>query len=249
MTAPAPEAHFLGDPLALARAIRDGDLATVQARAPHTDLNTPGAQGITLLAYALMAASDRDPQRLAIVSALVRAGADVHQPVADMGSLWGAVLLMPDPAFAAAFLDGGVTVDARVGGYTPPLSYCAMERSAAVMRMLLARGADLDGRDTLGTPAITHALRAMELDVVEELLARGADGHAVNLRGESFLWVLQQIHGRQREGSRARMKLEAIRDALLATGRFAWPPADPATEREALRDAGVEPIVPIGHTR
>ena len=49
MEKPRPEAYFTGTQLDLARAIAVADLGQVQALVPTTDLNTPGAQDMTLL--------------------------------------------------------------------------------------------------------------------------------------------------------------------------------------------------------
>lgn len=249
LTPPPPAHHFLDEQLVLARAVHAGDLAAVRSLAPSTDLATPGAEGITLLAFAFMAAGDEAPERLAMLTGLVRAGADVRQPVDAIGSVWEAALTSESPAFVRAILDGGVSANTPVGRSTPPLFSAASEDSVETMRHLIARGADLDARDTLGNSAAVHCLHAMQLDQAAELLARGASPDSVNLRGESFLWVLWTQWGRTLEGSAARAKIEEIRDPLVYEGRRKWPPDPPRVERDRLRAAGVDVVVPIGEER
>jgi uncharacterized protein len=247
--APVAENHFLEQQLHLARAIVAGDVTHVRSMAPHTDLNTPGAQGITLLAYALMAAATFAPQHLAILTELVRAGADVRQPIDAIGSVWEVALGAPVSHFARALLDGGTSPNLPIGLSTPPLFRAASHESVETMRLLIERGSDVCARDSLKTPVITHALRCMQLDQVAELLTHGADPSAVNLLGDSFLNVLATVHSRALDGSPAKAKLEEIRASVLYDGRLQWPPPSPAQERDTLRKQGIEPIVPIGQER
>ncbi|WP_437494714.1 ankyrin repeat domain-containing protein [Sorangium sp. So ce1014] len=249
MRAPDPDRFFLGPQRELARAIAAGDLAAVRALAPATDLDTPGAEDMTLLVFAMQRASGLEPGRLQIVTELVRAGADVHHVVPLLTSALDLALLSRSPAFLRAMLDGGVSPDARVGrGHTPALFHAAAEATVENMRLLLDRGADVDARDALGTPAITYALRAMQLDQVEQLLDRGADPRAVNRLGQSFARVLEELMARQLPGSAALRKMAALRDRIVREG-VRWPPDPPEVERERMRRRGEAPIVPVGHVR
>ena len=245
---PPPEAFFSREQLALTRAIADANLALVDELAATTDLASPGAEGVTVLAYALLRAS-HDPSVLPAVTSLVRAGADaLDQNIVGAGTAIDLACAAPTPDLLVAILDGGVSPNAKVRGSTPILFRAAHERSPGNITALVARGADVNARDSLGTPAITYALRAMQLDQVEELLARGADPRAVNLLGESFMHVLHTVMERQLPESPARATLSNIASRYLWEGA-AWPPDSPAVERERLREKGVEPIVPVGASR
>lgn len=249
MDTPAPDRFFTGPQLELARAIDAGNATSVRALAPKTDLNTPGKDDMTLLMFAMMRASEQDPERLRIVTDLVRAGADVHQQVPELGTGLDMALRSKQPGLLGAMLDAGVSPDAMAGkGYTPALHRAATEDTTENMRLLLDRGADINARDAVGTPAITYALRAMQLDQVEELLDRGADPRAVNRLGQSFANVLEQVMARQVPGSAALQKMTEIRDKIVKKG-VAWPPASPEAERERMRERGEEPIVPVGQER
>ncbi|WP_437594696.1 ankyrin repeat domain-containing protein [Sorangium sp. So ce1000] len=249
MRAPDPDRFFLGPQRELARAIAAGDLASVRALAPATDLDAPGAEDMTLLVLAMQWASGLEPVRLQIVTELVRAGADVHHVVPQLTSALDLALLSKSPAFLRAMLDGGVPPDAHVGrGHTPALFHAAAESTVENMRLLLDRGADVNARDSLGTPAITYALRAMQLDQVEQLLDRGADPRAVNRLGQSFAHVLEELMARQLPGSAALGKMASLRDRIVREG-LRWPPDPPEVERERMRRRGEEPIVPVGAVR
>src|SRR6266566_7078763 len=80
---------FSGPQLLLAQAIERGDLVKVQQLAPVTDLNTPGRKDMTLLFFAVQEALKRDPKRLAMITVLVKTGADPLQEVPNFGDVLG----------------------------------------------------------------------------------------------------------------------------------------------------------------
>lgn len=250
MTHPKPERFFHGAQLDLARAVARTDLPAMQALAPQAHVSVPGDEGMTLLLFAMLSASSLAPAPLAVVTALVRAGADVLAVVPGLGSALDLVLRATSgPEMLRALLDGGVSPDARVGGgEIPALFRAAAADTVANMRLLLDRGADVNARDALGTPALTYALRAMQLDQVSELLDRGADPHVTNRLGQSFGNVLQGLMARQIPDSPALREMTRIRDRIARAG-VAWPPAPPSVERERMRERGEKPIVPFGETR
>lgn len=258
MSPPRPERFFKGPQRALAQAIAAGDPEAARALAPETDLDTPGADDMTLLMFAMAWALDgpepwpKDapaPPCLAILRDLVRAGADPGHEVPLLGSALDLALDAKTPGPLRAMLDGGLPPDAMAaGGYVPALHRAANEESVEQMRLLLDRGADPNARDSLGTPALTSALRAMQLDQVSELLDRGADPRAVNQLGQSFAGVLQGMMSRQVPGTPPLRKMTEIRDRIVAEG-VEWPPAPPEVERDRMRERGVEPIVPAGAAR
>ncbi len=250
MTAPAPDAFFSGPQRDLARAIAAGDPKAVARLAPDTDLDKPGKEDMTLLMLAMAwADDDPTPERHAVITELVRAGADPGHRVPDLGSALDLALMSTTPDSLQAMLDGGLSPDAMAaGGDVPALHRAANEDSVDQMRLLLDRGADINARDAVGTPAITDALRGMQLDQVDELLDRGADPRATNLLGESFPYVLATLLARYPKGSPAFQKMTEIKDRIVADG-VEWPPAPPPVERDRMRERGEEPIVHAGATR
>jgi ankyrin repeat protein len=244
-----PETYFEGLQRRLARAIAEADETAVAELAVATDLARPGAQGITLLFYALSWVLWReDRARLAVLGALVRAGADAAHQVPELGSVLDVALRARGTAPLRALLDAGVAPDTRLGGTTPILFRAANEDAVEHMRLLLERGADVNARDSLANAAIVDALRSLQLDQVEELLDRGADPRVVNLLGDSFANVLEALMSRQAEGSKALAKMRELRDRIVRQG-VEWPPASPLAERDRMRARGEEPIVPVGHDR
>ena len=240
------ETYFSGSQLVLAKAIRRGDVAEVETLARHSGreaLNRPGAQDMTLLFFALQNAFDAKPQQLQILTVLVKAGADPLQEVPDLGSVLGVSLRAKSPLYVQALLDSGLSPD-TIKGSTPILFDVANEHSAATLKLLLDRGADIDRKDSLGNTALMKALTSMNLDQVMYLLDRGASPRFVNVNGVTFANQLEFQIGRQQEGSAAHRRMLEIRDRIVAMG-VAWPPASREVEQQRMRSRGQEPGKPI----
>jgi hypothetical protein len=243
--AQSPETYFSGEQLVLAKAIRHGDPAEVEklARALGRDaLNRPGAQGMSLLFFALQAAFGEKPRALQVLTVLVRAGADPFQKVPELGSVLGVSLQARSPLYVKALLDAGASPDAVEGG-TPILFAVVREHSAETLKLLLDRGADINRMDSLGNTALMRALTGMQLDQVNDLLVRGANPRFVNVNGVSFAGQLQFQIGRQQPGSPAHRKMLEIRDRIVGMGGT-WPPASRDVERERMRSRGEVPDQP-----
>lgn len=240
------QAYFSGAPLVLAQAIDRGDVVRTEALARRLgppDLNRPGMQDMTPLFFALHRAMGEKPQYLEIVTVLVRAGADPLQQVPDLGSVLGVALRAESPRYMQALLDGGVNPD-TILGTTPILFDVASEHTAATLKLLLDRGADVDRKDSLGNTALMRALTGMQLDQVLYLLDRGASPRFVNVNGVSFAGQLQFQIERQRADSPAQRRMLDIRDRIVVMG-VAWPPVSREVERQRMRDRGQEPDKPL----
>lgn len=243
MRTPPAEQFFSGPTLTLAQAIEQGDIAEVEALLGEVELNKPGADEMTLLFFALQSAFGEKPAQLAIITRLVRAGADPLHRVENLGSVLGVSLQAASPLYVQALLDGGVSPNA-VEGTTPILFKVTREATFDTLKLLLARGADVNKIDSLGNTALMQGLTTMQLDQVEYLLAHGARPDFVNINGVSFANQLQFQIGRQQEGSPAQRKMLELRDRIVAMG-VAWPPASRETEQERMRARGQEPGKPL----
>lgn len=244
-----PERYFLGDALDLARAVQRADLDAVRALAPTVDLCAQGHDGAAMVHYAFHEALTREPARLAVLSAIVAADpscVQVRHP--EAGTALELALVANAPEFITALLDGGVSPNVTLGtSGTPALLYAPRDLCVENLRVLLDRGADLEGRDVRGATALLRALHEQQADAVEYLLARGANAHVVDRSGVSFLYALSTVIDRQRDDDPLRARLEAIRTRYAWEGHAA--PRTPEVERERMRERGEVPIVPSGHTR
>ena len=83
-----PEYYFSGDQLLLAQAIVSGDLNCVIRLAPHTRLNEPGKQDMTLLFFAIQSGFNRKLNQLNIISQLVKDVATISAILPISGTSW-----------------------------------------------------------------------------------------------------------------------------------------------------------------
>jgi hypothetical protein len=82
-----------------------------------------------------------------------------------------------DLAAVQAALDAGVPVDAKFRYDRTALSFAADRGQAAIVKLLLDRGADVNGKDTFyGATALVWAAQNGHAEVARLLLARGANG-------------------------------------------------------------------------
>lgn len=234
-----PDELFTGDALAAARHIADGDVAALARAAEGLDLDAPGRDGATLLFYAYWCARGGEPERMAVVTALVQLGANPFRVAReDTGSVFDFSLQLAGPELLRALLDAGVSANAYVqGGAAPALFEALTEETRAHRGLLLARGADVNARDAIGRTAVMSAALQCELDTVDELLDRGADPAATDATGMSFAWVLHDLRNGAPDDSPEARKLDAIVARSTYDGRVGWPPLSPAAERARAQEA------------
>lgn len=135
--------------------------------------NARDSQGVpALMAAALFADAD-------MVELLLKRGADPN-----LAGQSGATALMwsvPDRAKVQRLLDRGAAVDARSEtGRTALLVAASYPGTVDLLRLLLARGADLRAQDRAGTTALALAVRSADVDVVRFLVERGLKPDALN---------------------------------------------------------------------
>ncbi|MBN8249647.1 MAG: hypothetical protein J0L84_19685, partial [Verrucomicrobia bacterium] len=155
-------------------AITRGDAAAVTAAARGVDLNTPGLSGATVLVQALRQLQ-RDPGQLAVVKALLAAGADPNG---------GKVEPPLQPAIGASrscglepvrlLLEAGADPNARTEEGQPVFFIAGgADIGVEVLELLLARGADLNFTDSQGRSALVVPLMTRNWRVLKLLLQRG----------------------------------------------------------------------------
>ena len=214
-----PEYYFSGDKLLLAQAIVAGDLNSVIRLAPHTRLNEPGKQDMTLLFFAIQSGFNRKLNQLNIISQLVKDGADPLQDVPDMGSVAEIVATSPHSEFMQALIDGGMNINVKILGQ-PLLHDAASDNTLNTMKLMVNRGADVNATDSLGKPTIMQALDGMQLDTVEWLLNHGANPNAIETNtGWSFMRQLNDVIERNKgDTGRTQIKLMKIRQLCIDKG-------------------------------
>lgn len=213
-----PEEYFSGSQLQLAQAIEDGNVDEVEKLSTQTDLNKPGKKGLTLLYYALSEASKKDVNRLNVMSALVKHGADPVQYVADMGSVATNTAGYSDPVFVKALIEGGMDKNVRFKS-TPIIFYSTNERAFPTLKYLVEIGTDVNAKDGLGQTAIFEGIYGEQYDQVEYLLNHGADANVTNINKLTFNQLVDRtINNTNKDNVKAIDKLKEIK-ALAQANR------------------------------
>ncbi|WP_061940078.1 ankyrin repeat domain-containing protein [Collimonas pratensis] len=244
-----PPEHFFTDPkqIALGKAIYDGDLAAVVRLIPGTDLNKPGINGGSPILYALQETvpveQDGTSERFAILSALVKAGAnpDPYSADSDKPTALDFILLRKSNFAFRALLDGGLDPNHLRHGEEPLIFSVASDDLMPSLKLLVDRRVDVDKRDSLGRTAIDEALASYQFDAIDYLLAHGANPKNVDRLGTSFAWAVQVALNHVDPNWPRRPRLLTIRDRLVALGVI-WPPTTPKVLREQMRAHGETPI-------
>ena len=262
MSSMPPASHFFkGTQLEIAQAIdkADADLAgSLAKKIGRVELDRPGTDGMTLLMYAANKAIPESPKRLAVVTALLRAGADALQqspPGEGEASLISVALLRANggkgSAFLKALLDGGMNPDSVEyhGSGSSIIFRVANQDTPESLELLIARGANVNAKDRLGSTPIMKALNTFSLDEVNYLLDHGADPKVVNLLGRSFASrVFEYVNTQKNDPLKRYPKILGLRDRIIAMG-VEWPPASEVVERDRMRAKGIKPIIPAGEEK
>lgn len=154
------------------------------------DLHARDKDGLT--AFLRAAELSRNP---GVLSALLRAGADINETKDPMGwtALMRAARFNPYPDMVQRLLEEGADVDgATAEGFTPLMLVAALrtENPGPVVELLLKAGADIDAKDTYGWTALMRAAAQNANPEMTGLLLRaGADASLRNNNGESALDV------------------------------------------------------------
>lgn len=223
-----PEQFFNGQQLELAKAIRDGDLARVTTLARTVDLNTPGANNMTMLAFAIQEAipvkTDAGNARFAIISRLVKDGAKPEQTFLENDNIAYDAARADTPNFLKALLAGGMSPDLRYDGDTPLLFATATDRQLPEMKVLVEHNADINIRDSLKQTALFEATSLRQWDAVDYLLAHGADPTIESTNGLTYAKALEIELNRTPKDSPQLQRIAAIGKRIAAAGGK-WPPA------------------------
>ncbi|MGF6435636.1 ankyrin repeat domain-containing protein [Kosakonia sp. 1610] len=216
-----PEKHFTGPQLALAKAIEAADRDSVSSLSKETDLNTPGKEQLTLLFFALNEAmyNDNSPERLDIVTDLVRAGADAQQAQPNMPGTPAQMMAMSDrDIWLKAMLDGGLDPNSRDKLLNVPLIFSAVSsKNIDTLTLLIERGADVNVRDSLGNTPLVDAFLKDDLDKVLFMLDHGANPDVVNKQGRSFKQIVDRHLQRIKQGTEYYEKVQQLKEKLAST--------------------------------
>ncbi len=225
-----PQDYFEGTQLAIAKTIYEGERQKLNAMLPTVSketLNRPGKAEMTLLFWAINNAifDKNTPERLKIITDLVKAGADPLQPRAEGGSSPAEFVMKANKGvWIQAMLEGGLSPNAKDKVHNQPIIFNSIfAKNTETLEVMLEHGADINIRNSLGDTLLIDALDYHSYDHVILLLEKGADS---DIRGNSG-WTmgnqLQRLINRSPDGSEAKASLERIKDELIKRGGK-WPP-------------------------
>ncbi|QIE25973.1 Ankyrin repeats (3 copies) (plasmid) [Caballeronia sp. SBC1] len=192
--------YFSGPYLTAAEAIDRGDTAELKATARNLDIDAPGRDHMTLLWYAIV------KNQYGAVTALIQLGSNPKAQGAEgLGTPFYVALTRKDPRLLAAMLDGGLSPNPEGSEDTTPLQWAMRgEEPLAVVQVLVARGANVNLRDSIGATALDAAITSDNPDVGIFLVEHGADVNARATNGSSSAFGVQMsIDGLQPKANQA----------------------------------------------
>ena len=226
-----PNDFFEGRQLEIAKAIYEGDEADLRKKLPlisKEELNKPAKAEMTLLFWAMTATlgDNATPERLHIISDLVRAGADPLQPQPNgPGSPAELAMKSDKGVWIKAMLEGGLSPNARDKRHNEAIIFKSIwAKNTDSLKVLLDYGADINIRDSLENTVLISALDAHSYDHVILLLQSGADSSIRGSSGWSMGNQLQRYFDRGIRDNEERKKLEEIKSLLIQHGGQ-WPPS------------------------
>ncbi|MGA9751094.1 MAG: ankyrin repeat domain-containing protein [Acidobacteriota bacterium] len=145
------------------------------------DVNHKGEDGLTLLIYAV------EGKHPSLVKLLLAKGADPN--AANSGAVASAAMQGRIDMLRTLLAAGGM-VNVHVGAMSDtPLMFACQARSLSCVKLLLEKGADVNGRNALGRTPIMAAGRAISQILIEH----GADINAKDRQGITTLMFVTML--------------------------------------------------------
>lgn len=167
-----------GESSELFQAIRNGDIAFVKAHLMKPEIEARDSRGATPLMHAA-AFGDLETLKL-----LLDAGADVnaHNDFNATALLWAA----REPEKARILIEHGANVNVQSKQGRTPLMVASLRRGgSAVVALMLAKGADVNLKDSRNSTALSLAASVGDAESVKLLLAAESNPNIANRMGAS----------------------------------------------------------------
>lgn len=161
----APQAGSLNDAIVM----RDGNAVKAHLAA-GTDVNAADADGVTPL-IAAVTSGQRD-----VVQLLLSAGADINARGSENRTALIYAIQAERPEMALLLLEQeGVDLEARESNGSTPLVEAIVFKQLRVAKVLLDKGADINGSGPVGRTALHCVAPRLDVELFRWLLQRGAD--------------------------------------------------------------------------
>lgn len=221
-----PEGYFKGQQLTLAQSISRGRIDDVKRLAKKTDLNSPGKSDMTLLFFSLGAATygNATPERLQIVTELVKAGADPLQPRPNgMSSPAEFSASAEKDIWLKALLEGGLSSDAKDRIFDEPIIFQTIKaKNTDTLKAFLDDNANIDIKNSLGETMLMAAFFHSSFEHVKLLIQKGSDPNPINKNGLSLAEIVNRQLQDSKEGSDYYYECLEIKKMMIAHG-VVWP--------------------------
>ncbi|HEP1045503.1 TPA: ankyrin repeat domain-containing protein [Serratia marcescens] len=192
-----PQDYFEGKQLDIATIIYEGDrqkLDKVLSTVSKETLNRPAKAEMTLLFWTINNAifDKNTPERLKIITDLVKAGAEPLQPQPNApGSPAEFVMKADKGIWIQAMLEGGLSPNARDKVHNQPIIFESFDAAnTETLKMLIAYQVDVDIKGAMNRMPLINALYNSCPEHIEVLLAHGANPLAKDDFNDSFLSLI-----------------------------------------------------------
>lgn len=192
-----PQDYFEGTQLDIATIIYEGDRQKLDKVLPTVSketLNRPAKADMTLLFWAINnAIFDKNmPERLKIITDLVKAGADPLQPRPEGRSSPAEYVMKADKGvWIQAMLEGGLSPNARDEINNQPIIFKSFQAvNTETLSALIAYKADVNIKGAMNRTPLINALYNSCPEHIEVLLAHGANPLAKDDFNDSFLSLI-----------------------------------------------------------
>ncbi|MBH2592597.1 ankyrin repeat domain-containing protein [Serratia marcescens] len=192
-----PQDYFEGKQLDIANIIYEGDRQKLDKVLPTVSketLNRPAKAEMTLLFWAINNAifDKNTPERLKIITDLVKAGADPLQPRPEGRSSPAEYVMKADKGvWIQAMLEGGLSPNARDEINNQPIIFKSFQAvNTETLSALIAYKADVNIKGAMNRTPLINALYNSCPEHIEVLLAHGANPLAKDDFNDSFLSLI-----------------------------------------------------------
>lgn len=209
--------YFKGKNLEVAKVISDGDRNLLKkeiSAMSNMELNLKAKEDMTLLFWAILNSMDDNatPERLNIITDLVKAGADPLLP-RDKGKSSPAEFVMKASrgVWIRAMLDGGLNPNAKDRTYNEPIVFeSRYAPNNDSLKVMLDYGVDKNIRNSLGQTLLMSAFLSSSFEQVKLLLEKGAEPNPVDDSGLSMITIVNREIKDSKEGSEYNSECKVI---------------------------------------
>ena len=220
-----PKDFFEDKQLEIAQLIYDGNESSLRqkiATADREELNRPAKAEMTLLFWSVLnsAHDNITPERLQIITDLVRAGADPLQPRTKGGNSPAEFALKGEKGvWIKAMLDGGLSPNARDKVFNEPIIFeTVWAKNTETLETMLNYGADINIRDSLRQTLVMDAFFSSSFKHVELLLNKGANPNPVDINNLSLLTAVKRQIQDTKEGTEYNDNCKKILSLMIEKG-------------------------------